>query len=196
MTALGSDMWRLNEYRIRKKVLALTNKYWIEDINGSVLGFSKQKMFRLKEDIRIFTDETMSQELFRIKQQQIIDAWGRFNIVDISTNALLGYIRRKALMSAFAWDEWDVFDAQDRLIGGIHESKGLGLVRKYVPGGAFVPEKMTLKLNNVPVAEINQQFKIIGDIWELRCMNIPPEVDRRILLSGLILMGMIERSRK
>ena len=196
MSTVGSDMWRKDGYRIRKKVMALTNKYWIEDINGSMLGFSKQKMFKLKEDIRIFTDETMSQELFCIKQQQIVDSWGRFNIVDSASGTVLGYIRRKAIMSHFAWDEWDVFDAQDRMIGGIHESKGLGLVRKYVPGGALVPEKMTLKLNNVPVAEINQQFKIIGDIWELRCLDVPSDIDRRILLGGLILMGMIERSRK
>ena len=46
-------IWNESFYRIRKKVLALTNKYWIENYNGNMLGFTKQKMFRLKEDIRI-----------------------------------------------------------------------------------------------------------------------------------------------
>ncbi|MEM0492804.1 MAG: hypothetical protein QXS02_02435, partial [Candidatus Thermoplasmatota archaeon] len=90
----------------------------------------------------------------------------------------------------------DVLDQNKQLIGGIHESKGLGLVRKFVPGGALVPEKMILKLNDIPVAEINQQFKIIGDIWELKCLNIPSSFDRRVLLGGLLLMGMIERQHK
>jgi uncharacterized protein YxjI len=196
-TAPGSaDVWYQNFYRVRKKVLTIGNKYWIEDHSGRVLGFSKQKLLKLKEDIRIYTDESMDNELFRIQQQQIMDIWGTFAVIDSSTNAVLGYIKRKALISAFAWDEWDVFDANNRLIGGIHESEGRGIARKYVPGGALIPEKMTLKLGDVTIATINQKFKIIGDIWELVCVNVPPQFDRRVLLGGLLLMAMVERARK
>ncbi len=185
-----------NHYRIRKKVLALTNKYWVEDHAKNVLGFSKQKMFKLKEDIRIFTDEKMKTELFRIQQQQVFDAWGTFAVIDSNTNIPLGYIKRRALTSAFAWDEYEVLDANNQLIGGIYEEKGRGLARKYVPGGGLIPEKMSLTLHGQPVANIDQKFKIIGDIWTLDCINVPPYVDRRVLLSCLLLMGMIERSRK
>jgi uncharacterized protein YxjI len=38
-------------YRIRKKVLTIGSKYWIEDSAGKVLGFCKQKLLRLKEEI-------------------------------------------------------------------------------------------------------------------------------------------------
>jgi hypothetical protein len=192
----SGSIWFQNYYRIRKKVLTIWNKYWIEDHKGKMLGFSKQKMFKLKEDIRIYTDEKMTQELFMIKQQQIMDVWGTFAIIDSATNTTLGYIKRKGLMSTFAWDEWDVLDAYKRSIGGIHESAGRGLARKFVPGGRLIPEKMTLKLNNVPVAEINQKFKIIGDIWELNCIAVPEWFDRRVLLGGLMLMGMLERKHK
>ncbi|MEM4729913.1 MAG: hypothetical protein QXH42_09185 [Thermoplasmata archaeon] len=189
-------IWYQNFYRIRKKVLAIGNKYWIEDSAGNILGFSKQKILTLKEDIRVYTDEKMAQELFRIQQTQILDIWGTFAVLDSASGAPLGYIKRKALTSTFAWDEWDVYDANNVLIGGIHEEEGRGLMRKYLPGGGLIPEKMTLKLQGVPVAEINQQFKIIGDIWELNCVNVPPHFDRRVLLGGLLLMGMIERERK
>jgi hypothetical protein len=46
------------------------------------------------------------------------------------------------------------------------------------------------------VAEIKQQFKIIGDIWEVDCSRIPQSFDRRTLISCMLLMGMIERDRK
>ncbi len=191
-----SGIWFQDFYRIKKKVLTIGEKYWIEDRNGRELGFSKQKLFKLKEDIRIYTDTSMSQELFKIKQKQIMDLWGTFMIIDSNTDTVLGYIKRQALKSSFAWDEWDVYDANDNLIGGIHESKGRGLARKYMPGGALIPERMTLKLGNEPVAEINQKFKIIGDIWELNCINVPSWFDRRVLLGGLILMAKIERKNK
>ncbi|MEW5759962.1 MAG: hypothetical protein AB1779_04280, partial [Candidatus Thermoplasmatota archaeon] len=49
-TTPSSNIWYQNFYRIRKKVLTIGNKYWIEDYNGAILGFSKQKLFKLKED--------------------------------------------------------------------------------------------------------------------------------------------------
>lgn len=188
--------WFQEAYRIRKKVMALTNQYWIEDPQGRVLGFSKQKAFKLKEDIRIYTDQTMGSELFRIQQQQIVDTWGTFAVLDSATGGPLGYVRRKALASSFLRDEWELYDASRQLIGGIHESTGRGLARKYLPGGGLIPEKTTLELQGQPVAEINQKFKVVGDIWEVRCTSVPPNFDRRVLLSLAILMGMIERRHK
>ncbi len=193
---MSGNIWTQNYYRVRKKVLAIGNKYWIEDAKGNTLGFSKQKILKLKEDIRIYTDEKMKQELFRIQQQQIIDLWGTFVIVDSATNTILGYIRRKAAKSTFAWDEWEVLDAHKNLMARIEENKGRGLIRKYAPGGKLVPEKMKLYLNGKPVVEINQKFKIIGDIWEVKVIDLPQSFDRRVLLGGVILMAMIERQHK
>lgn len=190
-----APLWTQNFYRIRKKVLTFWNKYWIEDPQGNILGFSKMKMFKLKEDIRIYTDENMTTELFSIQQQQIFDMWGTFAVVD-NFNNKLGYIKRKALASAFIRDEYEVYDAYNRLIGGIYEDTGRGLARKYVPFGELIPEHMDLTLNGYKVATINQQFKIIGDIWELNCIAVPPSLDRRVLLACLLMMGMIERDRK
>lgn len=190
------SIWYQNQYIIRKKVVTIGNKYWIQDFNKNILGFSKQKLFKLKEDIRIYTDEKMHTELFSIKQQQVLDIIGNFMVVDSATGARLGYIKRKALASSFVRDEYEVFDANNQLMGGIYEEKSTGLARKYVPGGGLIPESMTLELHGQTVATINQKFKIIGDIWELNCINVPPYFDRRVLLSCLLLMGMIERSRK
>ncbi|UCD92660.1 MAG: hypothetical protein JSV43_01700 [Methanobacteriota archaeon] len=192
----ANPIWYQNTYRIRKKVLTVGNKYWIEDDKGNMLGFSKQKLFKLKEDIRIYTDEKMGTELFRIKQEQILDLWGSYAVIDSQTNQKLGTIKRGALSSAFVRDEWEVYDPYGRLVGGIYEETGRGLARKYVSGGSLIPEKMSFFLQGQPVARINQKFKIIGDIWHLYCDRVPPHFDRRVLLACLLLMGMIERDRK
>jgi uncharacterized protein YxjI len=195
--SIQSSIWYQNYYRIRKKVVTVGNKYWIEDYNGNILGYCRQKLFKLKEDIRIYTDESQSQELFCIKQKQILDAFGNFGVIDSNTGTLLGSIKREWLSSAFAKDKYEIFNQNNQLIGKIEEtSTGSALARKYLPGGALIPEKMTLELNGVPVAEINQSFKIIGDIWEMTCKQIPPDFDRRVLLATMLLMGTIERSRK
>lgn len=119
-----------------------------------------------------------------------------YSICAYEDKSHLGYIKRKALMSGFIKDEWEIYNAANQQIGRIYESTIGGLARKYIPGGKLIPEKTTLELYGRPVAEINQKFKIIGDIWEINCQYVPPELDRRILLSCILLMGMIERGRK
>jgi len=189
-------LWRQDHYVIRRKIFRIVDQYWIEDQNGNKLAYSKQKFWRIKEDIRIFTDDSMNHELFRIAQAQIIDMWGKFDVIDSDTNSPLGYFRRKALKSSFISDEWEIYDKNNQIIGRLAERTGRGLARKYVPGGKLIPEKITMELNGQPVVQINQKFKIVGDIWEIQCHSLPEQFDRRVLLASVILMAMIERQRK
>ena len=196
VTTATGGLWFQNYYRLRKKALAVVNQYWIEDAGGRPLAYSRQKFLKLKEDIRVYSDEQMARELFRIQQLQVMDAWGRFAVIDSATNVPVGMVRRKALSSAFVRDAWEVYDAAQHLIGGIYEEKGRGLMRKWLPGGQLIPEKMTLSLGGRPVATIDQQFKVIGDVWEVNCTAVPATLDRRVLLGGCLLMSMVERARK
>jgi hypothetical protein len=190
------NFWFENYYKINKKVLALTNQYWITDQQGRNLGYTKQKMFRLKEDIRIYTDDSMTNEVFKIMQAQIFDGWGTFDVIDSRTNTCVGKIKRKYLMSGFVADEYFILDPNGQQIGRIAEGVGRGLARKYMPLGGLVPEHVAVEFYGQEVARINQQFKIIGDSWEVDCNRVPPHVDRRTLLGCMIMMGMIERDRK
>ena len=192
----NSSIWCQDFYRIRKKTLTIGNKYWLEDQSGTIIGFCKQKLFKLKEDIRIYSDENESHELFCIKQEQIMDAWGKFSVIDTASNTKLGYVKRN-IISAFIKDTWEIYTVSDQLVGRVVESStGMALARKFMPGGALIPEKMVLEMDGQVRANIKQDFKIIGDIWEMDCQMMPSNFDRRVLLACILLMGMIERRHK
>lgn len=190
-----TGIWFQSYYRIRKKVIAIANQYWIEDQRGITLGYTKQKLIRLKEDIRIYTDESMAHELFKIRQEQVVDMWGTFAVIDTATNVVLGKLKRKALAQV-GKDEYLLLDFNGQTVGRVAESSGRGLARKYLPGGKLVPEHVFVEFNGQQVAEIKQQFKVIGDIWEVDCSRVPLQFDRRTLLACMIIMGIIERDRK
>jgi hypothetical protein len=65
-----------------------------------------------------------------------------------------------------------------------------------MPGGGLVPEQVVVEFNGREVAEIKQQFKVIGDSWEVDCSRLPANFDRRTLIACMIMMGMVERDRK
>ena len=62
-----------DQYVIKRQVLALTGILRIYNSQGQLTLFSQQKMFKLKEDIRVFADEAKSRELMNIKARQVID---------------------------------------------------------------------------------------------------------------------------
>lgn len=186
------SIWYQDFYRIRRKVLAIGTRYYIENRQGNIIGFSKQKMLRIKDDIRVYSDEAMTLELFSIRQENIVDDWGTWAVVDGPSNSLIGKMRR-SYMSNFAADEYALLGPEGRQIGRLIEPSKRGLVRKYVPFGGLVPEQIKLEFNGNVIANIQQQFKIVGDTWEVDCNRLPDRFDRRTLLSAMLIMGMIER---
>ena len=113
------------EYTIRRKVFSvLGNKFHIYDADENLVGYSKMKAFKLKEDIRIFRDESMGEEWLKIAARSVIDFSASYDITDSKTGETLGALRRKGLKSLFR-DSWEVLDADDAVVGKVEEDSAL-----------------------------------------------------------------------
>ena len=132
------------EFTIRAKVLDLfAPKFHIYRKDGALAGYVKQKAFRLKEDIRVYTDESMDKELMVIRARSIIDFGASYDVVKGSGEAV-GTLRRKGLTS-IARDSWQVLDPDGAAIGKLEEDSMLmALARRFVPMGNFIPQKYQL----------------------------------------------------
>ena len=97
-------------YLLRRQAIALTGKFRCYDPAGRLVMFSEQKMFRLKEDIRIYGDESKTQEVLSIQARQIMDFSAAYDVVDTQMNQKVGALRRKG-WSSLVRDEWEVLDA-------------------------------------------------------------------------------------
>ena len=187
-------LWNQQYYKVRKKVASIATKYFIEDQKGNMLGFTKQKMMKLKEDIRIYSDKKMKHELFQIRQTQIVDAWGNYAVIDTPSGQCVGNIKRMAGKSMLA-SEYMLLDPQGQQVGRIFEEKGKGALRRFVPGGGLVPQSVKMEFGGQVCGEIKQKFKMVGDIWEADASCVPPNMDRRVLIGAMLMMSMIERKR-
>src|SRR6266545_1338894 len=101
-------------FTVRRKVLKLFGgAFHIYDSAGNVIGYSKMKAFKLKEDIRLYTGEDMSQELLTIKARQMIDFAASYDVYDPQQQVKVGALRRRGLKSLIR-DEWLILDPYDR----------------------------------------------------------------------------------
>jgi hypothetical protein len=138
-------------YTIRRKVLTIFGaKFHVYNEKGEVIGFSQQKAFKLKEDIRIFTSEEMTDERVAIKARQIIDFGSGYDVIDSRTGQKIGAMKRKGWTSLLR-DSWIVMDANDRDVGKVQEDSMLmALLRKFL-GSLLIPQKFHLADSNEKV---------------------------------------------
>lgn len=186
-------------YMIRRKVLKLFGgAFHVYDAFGNIVGYSKMKAFKLKEDIRVYTGEDMSAELLIIQARSVIDWGASYDVYDPVQQVKVGALRRKALKSMLR-DEWLVLDPWDREIGMIQEdSQTMALIRRFIDFAAlFFPQKYTVTLSGTPVAFLQQNFNPF--VYKL-VVDLSPDpqgyLDARLGLAAGILMAAIEGKQR
>ena len=146
-----------SHYLIRRKIMKLFGgSFHIYDQQERVVAFTQMKAFKLKEDLRMFTDEDMTEEIFSIKARNIIDFSATYDVFDSETGEKLGALRRKGMKSILK-DEWLILNEDDREIGLISEdSMALALVRRFLTN--LVPQNYDCSINNEKVCTFKQNF--------------------------------------
>ncbi|MCA2000992.1 MAG: hypothetical protein LDL51_03915 [Chloroflexi bacterium] len=183
--------FQLNQYVLKRQVFALTGKFRFFDPSGKLLLFSEQKMFKLREDIRVYADERKSQEVLMIKARQIIDFSAAYDVIDSASGQKVGALRRKGWASMLR-DEWEVLDAEDRVVGKLFEdSMGLAMLRRFLSN--LIPQNYDLFLGEERVADFRQNFNPFT--YQLNIdfsMDVNRRLDRRLGLAAAILLAAVE----
>ena len=121
------------KYYAKKKFLKLFGGEIriFDESRSNLLFFVKQKAFRLKEDISVFSDESMQKELMKISARNIIDLSATYDVTDATNGQKVGALKRKGLASVLVMDQWEILDPSDRPIALINEDNWmLALVRR------------------------------------------------------------------
>jgi uncharacterized protein YxjI len=183
-------------YLLKRQVFALTGKFRVYAPDGSLALFSEQKMFRLREDIRLYADEGKVQELLWIQARQIIDFSAAYDVVDSTTGVKIGGLRRRGVRSMFR-DTWDFMDAADQPLGVLTEdSLALGLLRRFLLG-SLVPQNYDVRIGETRVADLRQRFNLFRYELEVDFSFDPSNrLDRRLGLAAAILLAAIEGKQR
>jgi len=189
-SAGSSSVFDLHTYRIRRKFLKIFGASFHIYDGDVVVGYSKQKAFKLKEDIRVYTDDSMTEELLTIHARQMIDFHAAYDIVDPRDGSKVGAARRKGVASLLR-DSWEVLDTEDRVIGQLQEdSTGMALLRRFLSN--LIPQTFNLRGEDGGQAvEFRQRFNPIIYSLEVQIAE-DSGFDPRLLLGVAVLISAIE----
>ncbi|MFN8636494.1 MAG: hypothetical protein U0893_21820 [Chloroflexota bacterium] len=182
-------------YLIRRQFFKLFGAaFHVYGPNDELVFYSKQKAFRLREDIRLYADESATEEVLTIHARQWLDFAAAYDVYDTQTGEKIGGLKRQGF-SSLVRDHWTFMDAYDRDIGTIEEESAvLALVRRFIALGDWIPQKFVGTVNGQPVCEFRQHFNpIVQKITLDFSMDPYGQLDRRLGLAAGILLSAIEQ---
>jgi uncharacterized protein YxjI len=192
----ASGAFSADRYAVNRKVFKLVGgAFFVRDAAGTLVAYSEQKAFKLKEDIRIYADEAKTVELMSIAARQIMDFSAAYDVVDSASGAKIGAMRRQGGKSLLR-DEWDVLDTADNKIGTlIEDSLGLALLRRLLTN--LVPQRYDVFFPAVEggtkVASMDQAFNPFAYRLDIDfTFDTAQQFDRRLGIAASILLAAIE----
>ncbi|MBK7633491.1 MAG: hypothetical protein WAT22_15970 [Saprospiraceae bacterium] len=185
------------------KVLALAPQFYVRDSSGRNVAYVKQKLFKLKEDISVFEDESQQNIIFKIKANQWID-WSASYIMYDKENRVMGRVGRKGARSLWK-ATYEVFDDADHKEFIIEEEnafvKIMDGVFSEVPilgiftGYFFNPKYTITNTNGELVAVFSKEQSFWGKKFSLNQLIPISELEEQRVILALIMVVLLERSR-
>lgn len=185
------------------KVMAFAPQFYVRDGDGREIAFVKQKLFKLKEDITVFENDSQQKESFRIKADRWLDwsaAYTFYNINGMES----GKVRRKGAKSLWK-ATYEIFNKEDINDFKIEENNSFVKVMDaliseipilgFLTGYVLNPKYNITDENGLEVAVFSKEPSFWGKKFLLRQIEeVSPEAEERIILS-LMMMVLLERRR-
>ncbi|RKS97336.1 LURP-one-related/scramblase family protein [Chryseobacterium defluvii] len=186
------------------KITTLSSDFNITDRNGNYVAYVRQKMFKLKEDVIVFNDESKSKELFRIKANQWIDFNASYSLNDLINNKNFGRLARKGMRSLWK-STYNILDANDQPKFTVTEDSAWVKFFDGVVGeipiigiftGYFLNPSYTVKgMDGKEYFKLKKMPSFFGRRFQLdRIIDIDDEEESLVILS-LLMMVLLERAR-
>ena len=184
--------FEFDRYLLRRQVFALTGKLRFFNPQEQLVLYAEQKMFRLREDIRLYADESKSQEMLLVQARQIIEFNAAYDVIDPAFHQKVGTLRRKGWTSMVR-DEWEVLDINDQPIGKLFEdSMGQALLRRLLLG-SLLPQNYDMTIGETRVADLRQRFNPFAYQMDLDfSMDAGNRLDHRIGIAAATLLAIVE----
>ena len=188
---------------LKFKLTTLSSDFTITDSNENSLAYVRQKMFKLKEDVVVFNNESKSQENFRIRANQRIDFNASYAITD-SFGKNLGKIARKGMRSIWK-ATYNIFDQNDTQKYKVQEENAWvkvldGMVGEIPIIGMFTgyflnPSYIVHDNNGKEIYRLRKMPSFFGRKFQLDQLNDIADEEETLVVLSLMMMVLLERAK-
>ena len=188
---------------LKFKISTLASDFNISDKNGNSLAYVRQKLFKLKEDVVVYNNESRTQENFRIRANQWIDFNASYAITD-HTGKNLGKIARKGMRSIWK-ATYNIFDHNENQKYKVQEENAWikvfdGIVSDIPIIGMFTgyflnPSYIVHDNNGKEIYRLRKMPSFFGRKFQLDQLNDIADEEETLVVLSLMMMVLLERAK-
>jgi len=185
------------------KVTTLSNDFTARDAQGKTIAYVRQKMFKLRESITIYNNDSKSAVLYTIDANQWIDWSAAYNITDAQGNEL-GKIARKGWRSMWK-AEYDIINQNQQpqykvkeesaMIRFLDNLLGEIPILGFFTGYLFNPTYNIMDNLGLTVIQLKKMPSFLGKEFQLTQTAAMDQDDKTRVMLGLMMMILLERRR-
>lgn len=186
------------------KISTFHNDFTIKDNEGRTLFYVRQKLFKLKDEIMIFSDESRSDQQYSIKADRWLDFNANYTFTDSKTTETIGKVGRKGMKSIWKAN-YNAFDMDGVEDYQIKEDNGwvkvgdsfLGEIPilNILTGYLFNPSYSMYDRTGHAVLQLQKKPSFFGRKFTLdKLADFNPKDENRLILS-FMMMILLERER-
>ncbi len=188
----------------RFKLFALAPQIFVADAAGTQIFYIKQKLFKLRDAINVFSDQNQTQQVAAINADRMIDFSAKFNITN-NEGQLLGSIGRKGFKSMFR-AHYDLSDHTGQIVGSIKEESVfarimdsliaeipvVGVLSIYI----FQPKYLLTDNAGTPIMRLKKVPSWVDRRFEMEKLGNVSDYEEYRNVLAFLMMVLLERHRK
>lgn len=185
------------------KISSLANDFIARDANKQTIAYVRQKMFKLKEAISVYSNDSKNNILYTITADRIIDFNANYEFKN-SEGTAFGRVGRRGAKSILKahYEVYDLDGEQEFLIKEENPwVKFFDVLLSEIPllgmfSGYFFNPKYIVKRNDgTEVARLSKQASFWGRRFKLEKLSDTSDGEDERMLLGLMMMALLERRR-
>jgi len=184
------------------KITTISNDFTAKDASGKTIFYVREKIFKLRDHIKVFRDESKKEVMYDFVSNKIIDFQQTFTMTN-AQKQVVGKVRKKTLRS-FIKATYHLQDADGNHIYTIKERNAavrvldaffdelplIGMLSGYV----FNPKYVVTDLQGNELMEMSKKPSFWGRKFDIRKLSNQPFNEEQVVLS-LALMVIQQRDR-
>lgn len=185
------------------KITTISNDFRVNDATGAEVAFVRQKLFKLKEEVQVFNDESRSQLNFTVKANKWLDFSASYVFYD-NQELELGRIVRRGWKSLWK-SSYDIYDENQKQDFSVNEENPLikvfdGLfgdipILGMFTGYFFNPTYLVTRPDGTAIARLSKEKSFFGRRFSVDKLAEFETGEENRLLLGLMMMILLERQR-
>ncbi len=187
---------------LKFKLWAFAPQLSVTDSQGNLALYVRQKLWKLREAIGVFSDSERTNQLYSIKADRIIDFSARYSFSD-QIDKPLGAVKRRGLKSLWK-AHYDVFDGE-MVVFTIQEEnpwvKVMDSLCAEVPilgmftGYVFNPTYLVSRPDGRQVMHLSKQPTFLSRIFSIKKVDQMSDREEIQVVLSLLMMLLLERNR-